>query len=139
MQIIIGAFPFEKGFGEEVGETRERLVEVDQAETDIKDPGRLDVAGKQDNTAYYAEYDMKDIVGGRAARQASIGGNDKPENSNQYKQRCEEKQNVVVQVFHGRIFAGEGRTGSTLCSRQEGRDFHRTPVAIGFEGTRELV
>lgn len=114
MKNIVGAFPFELLLGEEMCEAGNGLVKVDQAEADVEifdgTPAKIENADTPDNAEYY----VKDIVGARAACQAFIGGYKKTKNADEDKERGEDKQDVVVQVFHERVFAG--RAGAGSCS-----------------------
>jgi hypothetical protein len=89
MKNIVGAFPFKLFFGKEMREAGDRLVEVDQSEPDVEVSYRFSLDVKDENAPKQAEYDMENIVGRRAACQAFVGRDKKPQNPDENQERSE--------------------------------------------------
>jgi hypothetical protein len=89
MQDVVSAFPFKLFFGKEMRETRHCLIKVDQAEPDVEIFYRRPFDVKNQDTPEHSEYDMENIVGRGAARQAFVGQDEKTQDPDENQKGCE--------------------------------------------------
>lgn len=61
-----------------MGEARDRLVKIDQPETDIKSSYAAFVSDEQQSRSGQSKKNVKNIVRGCSAREAFVGRNKKP-------------------------------------------------------------
>ena len=69
MQHVVHARPLKILFGKKMGEARQRLIQINQAEADVEKANRVFVFEKKNEQTDCAENNMKNVLSRRAARQ----------------------------------------------------------------------
>ena len=78
------------------GNTRQHLVKIDQAETEVEHARRQLALRHQHHQTNRAEEDVKQVIRRRATHQAVLIRYDEPADTSQYQQRREDRQRFLI-------------------------------------------
>lgn len=98
MQNVIDSGPSKLFLRRQMRKTGDRLVEVNQAESDIERSDRRCVPAVNNNQATDTEDNVKNIVGGRTAGQTFFFWDDEAKDTDQDEDRRKNREDVKIQI-----------------------------------------